>query len=82
MITVNNKCLRCGGCVAVCPQNALRLRKKIDCDDRCVECGICAKFCPVGAITINFSLEKKTLMKRNILQRYKVQRKENVGDNK
>ncbi|MBN2250493.1 MAG: 4Fe-4S binding protein [Candidatus Altiarchaeota archaeon] len=47
------RCCYCGGCVGVCPQNALELREAIlyvD-DDKCIGCGICAKFCPVDAIT-------------------------------
>ena len=49
-----DKCLRCGGCVGVCPQEALELTEAgiINDDSKCVECGTCAKFCPVGAITI------------------------------
>ena len=52
MIVVNDKCLKCGGCVAVCPHNALALKDKIECNEKCVSCGICVKFCPVGAISL------------------------------
>ncbi|PKP61353.1 MAG: 4Fe-4S ferredoxin [Candidatus Altiarchaeales archaeon HGW-Altiarchaeales-1] len=47
-----NKCCYCGGCVGVCPQNALELQETVlvvD-NDKCTNCGICTKFCPMGAI--------------------------------
>ncbi len=46
-------CLLCGGCVGVCPKNAMQMNAaglKID-SKLCIECGICAKYCPVGAIS-------------------------------
>ncbi|MBU5557661.1 MAG: 4Fe-4S binding protein [Candidatus Aenigmatarchaeota archaeon] len=48
-----NKCLRCGGCVAVCPVGALELHVHPEIDTKkCVLCGTCAKACPVSAITV------------------------------
>ncbi len=49
-----NKCLRCGGCVAVCPTQALELTENgIEWDEsRCIHCGICEEFCPVKAIKV------------------------------
>ena len=47
-----SKCLYCGGCVGVCPAEALELNEvtlEVN-EDRCTKCGICVKFCPVGAI--------------------------------
>lgn len=47
-----SKCLYCGGCVGVCPVNALELKETmltVD-EDVCTKCGLCVKFCPVGAI--------------------------------
>jgi ferredoxin len=48
------KCLYCGGCVGVCPVNAIELRETVLHIDggKCVECGKCVKFCPVGALTM------------------------------
>ncbi|MGC9311018.1 MAG: DUF362 domain-containing protein [Candidatus Aenigmatarchaeota archaeon] len=46
------KCLRCGGCVGICPKDALELTEQgivVD-PKKCIECGICEKFCPVGAL--------------------------------
>jgi ferredoxin len=49
----NNKCLRCGGCVSVCPTAALELRDNILHDQKlCTNCGICEKACPVEAIKV------------------------------
>ncbi|MFH1721328.1 MAG: 4Fe-4S binding protein [Candidatus Altiarchaeota archaeon] len=47
-----NRCLYCGGCVGVCPHDALILaetRLILD-QKKCTECGLCYQFCPVGAI--------------------------------
>lgn len=53
MIKVDEKkCLRCGGCVGVCPVSALTLTEHgIKCDQKCTNCGICINFCPVGALS-------------------------------
>jgi len=50
-----NKCLRCGGCVAVCPRSALKLTEHgISCvRDKCTNCKICVEFCPVGALKLD-----------------------------
>ena len=46
-------CLACGGCISVCPQDALRMKgSKANVDmDKCILCGICIKTCPIAAIT-------------------------------
>ncbi|MEM5798408.1 MAG: 4Fe-4S binding protein [Candidatus Aenigmatarchaeota archaeon] len=48
------KCLRCGGCVAVCPVLAIHLTEHgIEIDSKkCIKCGKCVAFCPVGALKI------------------------------
>lgn len=53
------KCLRCGGCVGVCPATALDLTEHgIACDsNKCTGCRSCVQFCPVGAIALNESKE-------------------------
>lgn len=55
MISVNNnKCVKCAGCVGVCPNIALIFEDKIICDAaKCTSCGLCAKFCPAGAIIVD-----------------------------
>jgi electron transfer flavoprotein alpha subunit len=49
----NQNCLRCGGCVSVCPVGALELREDIVYNkDICILCGDCKKACPVEAIKV------------------------------
>ena len=57
------KCIGCGICAKVCPENAIvmvkvndKTKQKTD-YDFCKGCGICAVECPVKAITME--LEKK-----------------------
>jgi ferredoxin len=47
------KCLACGGCISVCPQDAIDwvAYKAIVDDDKCISCAICIRTCPVGAIS-------------------------------
>jgi ferredoxin len=47
-----NICLSCGGCVSVCPQDAVILRNLIAYVDpnTCISCEICANTCAIGAI--------------------------------
>jgi len=48
-----SKCLKCGGCVAVCPLGALELHSFPENDiKKCTLCGTCEKVCPVSAITV------------------------------
>lgn len=53
-IADKNKCLRCGGCVGVCPKLALDLTEHgIVCDaKRCINCAACVQFCPVEAMRL------------------------------
>lgn len=48
-----DKCMFCGGCVAVCPKDAIIVfETKVVIDgERCVDCGNCVTVCPVGAMT-------------------------------
>ncbi|UCD18532.1 MAG: 4Fe-4S binding protein [Candidatus Zixiibacteriota bacterium] len=45
-------CLDCGGCVPLCPEEALFLSfNRLECDhNACTMCLICIQFCPVGAL--------------------------------
>lgn len=51
------RCVKCAGCVGVCPQNILDfVGGRIVVDKTCTDCGICVKFCPVSALSLS---EKK-----------------------
>ena len=54
MIKINReRCMYCGGCVGVCPTNALTLNETmLVVSEACNDCGICIKFCPVGALEV------------------------------
>jgi ferredoxin len=46
------KCLACGGCISVCPQDAILMigsYANIE-KEKCNSCAICIRMCPVGAI--------------------------------
>ncbi|NWF54475.1 MAG: 4Fe-4S binding protein [Syntrophaceae bacterium] len=49
------KCVRCGMCLEVCPHAVLSLnggKVKIEDLDACMECGACMQNCPAGAISV------------------------------
>jgi len=49
-----DKCMLCGGCVAVCPADCITVYEAwVDIDNgECTNCGACVKVCPVGAMNI------------------------------
>jgi ferredoxin len=51
-IVDETKCLACGGCISVCPQDALSIcgGRAYVTANKCISCAICIKICPVGAI--------------------------------
>jgi len=46
-------CLACGGCISVCPQDALLMDggRAFVKDEKCISCAICIRICPIGAIS-------------------------------
>src|SRR5512136_579100 len=54
MITIDShRCAYCGGCVSVCPVEALSLAEtRLEVSDACIECGDCVPACPVGALSL------------------------------
>jgi digeranylgeranylglycerophospholipid reductase len=53
MVTVDAaRCTYCGGCVSVCPVDAIHLAEtRLVIGDACIECGLCVAACPVGALS-------------------------------
>ena len=51
-IVERDLCLACGGCISVCPQDAITMtaRKASVNKENCIGCEICIKTCPVAAI--------------------------------
>ncbi len=51
-VVKKEKCLACGGCISVCPQDAILmiLSKAVVNKEQCNSCSICVKTCPIGAI--------------------------------
>jgi ferredoxin len=47
------KCLSCGGCISICPQDALLMEGMKALVDRkkCISCAICIRVCPISAIS-------------------------------
>jgi digeranylgeranylglycerophospholipid reductase len=52
MVTVDSyRCAYCGGCVSVCPVEALTLAEtRLVISSDCIDCGNCVTACPVGAL--------------------------------
>lgn len=51
VVKASDKCVKCGGCVGICPVNALTLKEgKIKCSKDCIDCGACINLCPAGAL--------------------------------
>jgi digeranylgeranylglycerophospholipid reductase len=55
MINVDGyRCTYCGGCVSVCPVDALTLAEtRLVVDDACIDCARCVPACPVGALRLD-----------------------------
>ena len=55
-IYIPEKCIQCGLCFPVCPEDAIPVgkdQKRTDFNyDYCKGCGVCAKVCTYGAITM------------------------------
>jgi ferredoxin len=47
------KCLACGGCISVCPVDAIAMiaSKAFVTIEKCNSCAICIRTCPVGAVS-------------------------------
>ena len=47
-------CLSCGGCVSICPVDAVIMKNKVAVvlPEKCISCEQCVNTCPVGAISM------------------------------
>lgn len=56
-----NKCIGCGNCVKVCPEEAITMenKKSIIDKNKCIGCGECMTVCPTRAIRLNWDTEIK-----------------------
>ena len=54
MIIVDwSRCCYCGGCVSLCPVDAIVLQEtRLLIGENCTQCGLCLPACPVGALSI------------------------------
>jgi len=54
MVTIDSiRCTYCGGCVSVCPEDALFLAEThLSVNENCIDCGDCVSACPVGALSL------------------------------
>jgi digeranylgeranylglycerophospholipid reductase len=51
VIVDRDRCAYCGGCISVCPVEALTLAEtRLLVDESCIDCGDCVAACPVGAL--------------------------------
>ena len=51
VIIDQDRCAYCGGCVSICPEEALTLAEtRLVINENCVDCGDCVPACPVGAL--------------------------------
>lgn len=48
-----DRCISCGDCEEVCPEDAIRMegKKRID-RSRCTACGLCVRSCPAAALAV------------------------------
>ncbi len=69
MIILNQgRCAYCGGCVSVCPAEALSLAEtRLLVAETCIECGDCIRVCPVGALSLMYEpvLRPPALLRRS-----------------
>lgn len=72
MITVDRRrCAYCGGCVSVCPVEAISLAEtRLLIDESCIECGDCLAACPMGASSLARASPKTTLQAMPVQSRH------------
>jgi len=67
IIVDGDRCCYCGGCVSVCPVDALTLAEtRLLVTSECTECGECISACPVGALRLE---ERKSVESQSPVRR-------------
>ena len=69
LIISHPRCVSCGGCVGVCPVDALNLEEGRDINvdnSKCIDCAICVRFCPVGALEVQKGNERLTILNASV----------------
>jgi ferredoxin len=66
MISVDwTRCCACGGCVSLCPEDALRLEEtRLVVNQACTACGLCLPACPVGALWLGECPDRRPATRR------------------
>ena len=66
MISIDHyRCAYCGGCVSVCPIEALTLAEtRLVVGENCIDCGDCVSACPVGALALAATRAQKAQVQR------------------
>jgi uncharacterized protein len=70
--TIPEKCTGCAACMKVCPNKAIRVKKKLSAIDpeRCIGCFECMHVCPEHAIDIDWETEIPQFMERMVEHAY------------
>ncbi|MHC1683328.1 MAG: DUF362 domain-containing protein [Clostridiaceae bacterium] len=66
MIVNDNKCIGCGQCAKVCPEQAITIenKKAIVAHDKCIGCGECMTVCRPKAIAMDWATEAEAFIER------------------
>ena len=87
--TIKDKCIACGACMRVCPQQAIKIVSEVGEDKKrrlvefnldaglCSWCGLCTEVCPVGAIVMSKAYELASFTREGI--RYDLQKLHELG---
>jgi digeranylgeranylglycerophospholipid reductase len=73
VIVDRQRCGYCGGCVSLCPVEAIALAEtRLVLDQTCTDCGLCLGACPVGALSLEGQEAKRGRQSLALQRRYDV----------
>ncbi|NIO69356.1 MAG: geranylgeranyl reductase family protein [Anaerolineae bacterium] len=73
VIVDRQRCGYCGGCVSLCPVEAIELAEtRLVIDQTCTDCGLCLGACPVGALSLEGQEVKRGRQGLVLQRRYDV----------